>query len=151
MNLASNLHLPSRTNPSLKLWGRGLLAAISLVSAQHAAMAQDNVGSGLQTYRCVVLGDRDACPTPVAQSPVRLEERIEPGPIAKYYVYQGMDRDAAIEKARASGELPTRLLVRVKTVELTDKEKYDRFIAGGARPKTVEEVVVASASQISVE
>jgi hypothetical protein len=121
--------------------GRGLLAIVSLLGLQHAATAQGEQDSGYQTYQCVVLGDNAACPAPATQSLVRLEERIELGPIAQYNVHLGMNRDAAIELARKGGEHPTRRLVRVTTRVLTDQQKYDRLMGNSSYAATIEETV----------
>jgi len=149
MTVTSNIRPSSRhrSNGSFVTWGRGLLAVVSLVAGQHAFAHETSSGNSDKTYRCVVLGNSDACPAPSAQSPVQIEERVEPGPIAKYYLHLGMDREAAMEKARAQGEVPTRLVVRVTTVALTDKEKYDNFLGNVPHRKTIEQVVVVGPTE----
>ena len=132
-----------RTNRLLAQWRPGLLA-VGLVAAHHAAMAQGTPTGSEKTDRCVVLGETAACPAPATQSSARIEERIELGSVAKYYVHLGMDREGAIERASAGGEHPVRRLVRVTTRDLTGIEKYEHLMGNAAPAQTDEETVVGT-------
>lgn len=134
-----------RTRRPLLDLGRGLLGLVALIAYQHAAMAQSGPDAGYKTYRCVVLGDSEACSNPTAQSPVRLEERIELGPMAKYYLHLGMERDDAIARAREGGEDSARRLVHVTSPVLTGRQAYNRLMGKSVDVQSGEEALTSSA------
>jgi len=120
---------------------RPTLSVVLLALASAPVFAQSSADKHLQAYRCAVLGDTSAC-LPAAELPaVRVEQRLELGPLAKYYVYQGMDREAAIERARAQGEHPMHRTVRVSRRELSSEERYERAMGRSVAPYVFEETL----------
>ena len=113
-----------------------------LLALAHApVLAQSSADRHLDAYRCAVLGDSSAC-LPAAPLPdVRVEQRLELGPLAKYHVYQGMDRDAAIERARLHGEHPVWRTVRVTRRALSSEERYERAMGRSVAPYVFEDTL----------
>jgi len=144
ISLKSPLITPFRSSRVLGRWNRSLLVAAAMLATQHAAMAQGGLTGGEKTYRCVVLGETAACAVPVAQRSSWVEERVELGPLAKYYGYLGLDREEAIERAAERGEQPVRRVVRLSIPELTGSEKYARLLGAGLSAQIEEEVVVCN-------
>lgn len=147
MTTHSKLPLTAQSQISLLLgrWRRGLLVTAAMLATQHAAMAQGELTGGEKTYRCVVLGETSACPAPMPQRSAWIEERVEPGPVAKHYMYLGMDRDDAIAQAGEQGEQPVRRLVRMSMPEMSGAEKYARVLGHGPSARVEQEVVAGSA------
>lgn len=53
-----------------------------------------------QVHRCMVLGDRTACPITPFVPGERIDVELAPGPYARYLMHVGQDRDSAIAAAR---------------------------------------------------
>jgi len=93
-------------------------------------------------YQCVVQGDRGACQV-VPPEPARYDEqRIEPGPYARYLMYTGRSKAEAITMARHVGESPRLVLVRVVHTELTSLQKYERW-QGHPVPQDRAEIILS--------
>ena len=112
-----------------------------LALAGTPVFAQSSADKHLDAYRCAVLADTSACRPAPSLPDVRVVQRLELGPLAKYYVYQGMDRDAAIERARLQGEHPVHRTVRVSRRELSSEERYERAMGRSIAPYMFEETL----------
>jgi hypothetical protein len=96
---------------------------VSLLLVASATQAQSSVDS---KYQCVVLGDSRQCQHAPDLPPVRVENRLEPGPHALHFKYLGASTQAAIAQARLLGEVPSCRVVRITTRQLSGTEMHDR-------------------------
>ena len=139
-------HQPSRPI-SRPIW-RALPTAFALLviaTASQAATAQNVFEAQTARYRCTVLSDSESCPASAPEPSVRLQDRLDPGPLAQHLIHLGASKEAAIEQASAGGEQPTRRLLRITLNSLTSEERYKKA-AGTADPsaETVETLYSAA-------
>ena len=118
-----------------------LLAAAAALASRPALAVED---PAWQSYRCVVLGQSTACRPPSVEPAERIEETTTPGPYARYLIHVGQEAGRAIATARAIGEQPQHLTLRVTTRPLTAEESYERYLGTLREPQTRREVVAGS-------
>jgi hypothetical protein len=103
-----------------------MLFPLACIVIATPALAQNAYETHTARYRCVVLGDTPSCERTVPATLTRIEERLEPGPRARYLMFLGADKAQAIEMARTSGEDPTRSVVRITRRSFSSREAYDQ-------------------------
>lgn len=119
--------MPKLSFPTLKSM-RATLFPVACIVTALPALAQNAYEQHTARYRCNVLGDTSSCTQQAPRSSTRIEEWIEPGLRARYLMFLGADKAEAIELARASGESPTRSIVRVTQRSFSSKEAYDHLM-----------------------
>jgi hypothetical protein len=119
------MHKPSFPRPKSM---RAMLFPLACIVIATPALAQNAYETHTARYRCVVLGDTPSCERTVPTTLTRIEERLEPGSRARYLMFLGADKAQAIEMARASGENPTRSVVRITRRSFSSREAYDQVM-----------------------
>jgi hypothetical protein len=114
---------------------------LTLLLGAGACTAQASNDASYKLYRCTVLGDSSACAAAPRSPAVRVEERLVPGPYARYLIYLGHSQSDALASAGRIGEFPVRRVVRITERQLTDLEKYERYLGRDVAPATTEETL----------
>jgi len=115
------------------------LAAAAALSFPSLSSAQAD--SGYTKYRCVVLGESQACAAPSVTPASEVKVEIVAGPYANYLMHLGQDSDTAIETARARGEVAMRRTVLVSTRQLSPTEQYERHMGRLATSATTYQIL----------